>query len=107
VYEELGKAIEMILKKAIEQAAIPYHSINSRAKDPKSLKRKLDRAVPPYTNPLEQITDFAGVRIITYYPKDIDEIAKLVIASFSVDDENSVDKRKVSSPDRFGYASLQ
>jgi ppGpp synthetase/RelA/SpoT-type nucleotidyltranferase len=107
VYDEFGKAAAMILKKGIEQGGIKYHSIYSRPKDPKKLKRKLERAVPPYTNPLEQVTDLAGVRVIAYFTKDVDEIAKVVAKSFSVDWPNSVDKRAALSPDRFGYASLQ
>jgi ppGpp synthetase/RelA/SpoT-type nucleotidyltranferase len=107
IYEEFGKALEVVLKKGIEQAGIKYQSISSRPKDPTRLKRKLERAVPPYTNPLEQVTDLAGVRVICYFPKDVDRIAEVVAKSFSVDWENSVDKRKALSPDRFGYASLQ
>ena len=107
IYDEFGKVIENILRRGIEQSGIKYHSINSRPKDPKRLRRKLERAMPPYTNPLEQVTDLAGVRIITYFPRDVDEIAKLVVKSFSIDEANSVDKRKASAPDRFGYASLQ
>ena len=106
LYQDFCKAIEIILMKIIEQAGIKYHSINSRPKSPQNFRRKLERADPPYTNPLEQVTDFAGVRVITYFPKDVDEIAELIVKSFSIDWENSVDKRKASSPDRFGYASL-
>ena len=106
LYEDFGRAIEAILTKTIELAGIRFHSINSRPKSPESFKRKLERADPPYTHPLEQVTDLAGVRVITYFPKDVDEIAELIVKTFSIDWENSVDKRKASSPDRFGYASL-
>jgi len=106
LYEEFADTVKNILSKAIEQSAIKIHSIQSRAKSPQSLIRKIERATPPFTDPLRQVTDLSGVRVITYFPTDLDAVAELVVKSFSVDEENSIDKRKASDPTRFGYSSL-
>jgi ppGpp synthetase/RelA/SpoT-type nucleotidyltranferase len=37
---------------------------------------------------------------------DVDKVAKLMEQEFQVDYENSVDKRALLDPDRFGYLSL-
>ena len=52
------------------------------------------------------MTDLLGVRIITYFPDEVDKAAKLVEREFCVDPDNSVDKRSILDPDRFGYLSL-
>lgn len=106
LYEDFGEAVKTILHKALEQTAIKIHSIEARPKKPSSLKRKLERAVPPYTDPLRQITDLSGVRIITHFPTDVDKVADVVRETFSIDEENSIDKRKIDEPTQFGYSSL-
>jgi len=46
-----------------------------------------------------------GLRIITYFSDHVDTISSLIEREFAVDEENSVDKRAVLDPDRFGYLS--
>lgn len=40
------------------------------------------------------------------FTDDVDEVAKIVENEFELDMENSIDKRKSESPDKFGYISL-
>jgi len=53
-----------------------------------------------------RITDLAGVRIIAYFPSDVDKIVPLIEKEFKVDPKHSVDKRLSSDPAIFGYASI-
>ena len=99
--EKMKSLVELILHKQ----NIPIHSIVSRTKTKNSLENKIAHAGDKY-NRLENITDLAGIRIITYYEDQIDQVAKLIRQGFCVDEENSVDKRKMLAPDRFGYLSL-
>jgi putative GTP pyrophosphokinase len=55
---------------------------------------------------LSDITDLAGIRIITYYSDQVDNVAKIIEREFEVDKENTIDKRKIMDPDKFGYISL-
>ena len=55
---------------------------------------------------MENITDLCGLRIITYYEDEVDQIAAFIREHFSTDEDNSVDKREKLDPDQFGYASV-
>jgi ppGpp synthetase/RelA/SpoT-type nucleotidyltranferase len=54
---------------------------------------------------LGEITDQAGLRIITYYEDEVDRVAKVIQKEFEIDFDNSVDKREME-PDRFGYRAI-
>ena len=55
---------------------------------------------------LEDITDISGVRVITYFPDTVDQVASLIEREFEGSSRRSVDKRAALDPDRFGYLSL-
>ena len=55
---------------------------------------------------LSDVTDVCGVRVITYFARDVDAVAAVVADEFDVDVGNSIDKRETLDPDRFGYVSL-
>jgi hypothetical protein len=55
---------------------------------------------------LSDITDLVGVRIITHYADEVEQIARVIESEFTIDGENSGDKGKVLDPDRFGYLSV-
>jgi putative GTP pyrophosphokinase len=48
----------------------------------------------------------AGVRIIAYFPSDVDKIVPLIEKEFNIDSKHSMDKRLSSDPAIFGYASV-
>lgn len=50
--------------------------------------------------------DMLGLRVITYFPEDVDGVARIVERLFEVDRARSSDKRALIDPDRFGYVSL-
>lgn len=79
--------------------------LESRVKDPDSLKGKLERKGDKYSC-LSDITDLIGMRIVTFYESEVDKVAALICSLFDVDWENSVDKRKILNSDQFGYLSL-
>lgn len=102
-YIQFEKKIRLLIDDIIENKM--NCTISSRVKDRISLKKKLDKKNNKYSD-INQITDIIGIRIITLFSADLDIIAKLIETEFSVDKINSVDKRKVLEPDRFGYLSL-
>lgn len=104
LYHQFGESMSSLLIRLIDVSHISTHSIQYRVKDIKSLKAKVELK-NKYTC-LDEITDILGVRIITYYSNDIDEVERIIKNSFIVDYENTIDKRKTHEPDRFGYMSL-
>jgi len=105
-YRSMASKVQEVLSSIMHSADIASHSITSRAKDPESLRDKIVRTGKSYADPLGEITDLAGVRIIAYFPTDVDRIVDLIEREFEIDRENSIDRRKTSDPSVFGYASV-
>lgn len=105
IYQNFAAEVEHQLKRILSEENISYNAITYRLKDEESLRGKIDRKNDKYSC-LEDLTDIAGVRVITYYSDDVDRVADIVEREFCVDRENSIDKREALEPDRFGYCSV-
>lgn len=105
LYVEYETCIKTLIGTLLNGKDIKPQSISSRVKKRENLLEKLDRPNKDYSS-LCEITDICGIRIITYFKEDVDEVASIIENEFSIDRENSVDKRKYEDPDRFGYQSL-
>jgi ppGpp synthetase/RelA/SpoT-type nucleotidyltranferase len=106
LYEEFGERLKSLLKDFMDQGKIKYQIIEARAKSPESFKEKLNRAGKFYKNPLQELLDLAGLRIIVYYVDDIDKVSQILGKEFKIDDLNSIDKRQALEPDQLGYLSV-
>ena len=104
-YEAITQQFQSMLTMLLESQALHIQSISGRTKDQMSLANKIAKKSHKY-GALDEITDLCGVRIITYYEDEVDKIAAFICKHFSIDRENSIDKRKKLSPSEFGYASL-
>lgn len=87
------------------EAGIRVAAVESRVKEESSLVGKLELKGNKYQS-LADITDILGLRVITFYPDDVDKVASAVERLYEVDWDNSVDKRKLHDIDSFGYLSL-
>jgi putative GTP pyrophosphokinase len=109
LYDAFAKSVALKTETEIGMRGLKINSVTSRAKEVDSLRNKLTReqySELDYSQLQEEITDLAGVRVITFFPKDVDDVAKIVEETFEVDKEHSVDKRMSADPERFGYASV-
>lgn len=105
-YHDFAKLVGELVISILEVNKIIAQSITWREKSPKSLAEKIVREGKSYNNPLDEVTDLAGVRIITYFVSDVDKILPLIQREFIVDKDKSIDKRKSTNPSIFGYASV-
>jgi putative GTP pyrophosphokinase len=105
-YRHLSEKTKEFLSSILTSKGIVPHSIASREKAPEELREKITRegAVPDAL--LNGISDLAGVRIIAYFPSDVDKIVPLIEEEFNIDSKHSMDKRLSSDPAIFGYASV-
>ncbi|HHF3007067.1 (p)ppGpp synthetase [Vibrio antiquarius] len=100
-YEKLRANICSVLEQKLEEKNIPIFSIESRIKDENSYLNKVSRK--GYSEPIEQIEDVCGVRVICYYQEDIEKICSIVKGEFCVISEEN--KQEMLNHDQFGYSS--
>ena len=105
LYENFTDKMENLITELLQVEHFNTHSISSRTKEISSLESKIKKG-GKYYNKLTEITDLSGVRIICFFSDDVDRVAEIVRKNFKVNDEKTVDKRKILEPDRFGYLSL-
>jgi ppGpp synthetase/RelA/SpoT-type nucleotidyltranferase len=110
-YEDLAQVVKRIVEESLKRRGIRVHSVEARAKNPASFGRKAalpsetDPAKPKYTDPLSEITDLSGVRIITYFPNTLSEIDQMLKEEFQITERS--DKGAILlEEDRFGYQSI-
>ena len=91
----------------LDEAGINYLSVTGRTKSVTSFAAKATQkrdGAPIYDDPLTQITDQIGVRVITYLRGDVTAVADLLAQEFAVLDDRDMGE-ETASKGRFGYAS--
>src|SRR5215472_10308637 len=67
---------------ALEAADINVVSVESRTKEVQSFIAKIEAAnpgkEPKFGDPLREITDLVGIRVITYYLEDVDAVGDVI-----------------------------
>lgn len=87
-YTSFAAALETILRMALRD--LPTHNISARAKDLDSFARKAakahpeDAARPKYPDPMTQIEDLAGARVITYILGTQKKVEEVLAREFDV-----------------------
>ncbi|MCD4523801.1 DUF429 domain-containing protein [Nocardioides sp. cx-173] len=91
----------------LDEAGINYLSVTGRTKSVQSFAVKAARMVdgrPVFTDPLREITDQIGVRVITYVHSDVSAVAELLGDQVVVKEDRDLGQ-ETASQGRFGYAS--
>ena len=100
-YDTLGKNVVESVKIILKDANIKILSLNYRVKDTLSFLEKIERK--SYDNPIEEIEDICGIRIICFYQKDVEKITELLTKEFAI--HESQNKESKLDFDQFGYRS--
>ncbi len=99
-YRELVTAL-------LDDAGINYLSVTARTKSVESFAAKAERAVDGrrlFSDPLVEITDQVGLRIITYLREDVDAVATLLSDEMRLLDDRDMGL-ETAREGRWGYAS--
>lgn len=83
---------------------ISYHIVASRAKEIESVQIKSNN--DKYSDPIKEIQDFAGIRVITYVEDEVAQVCKVIEENFNIDKENSSNKSDDLGIDKVGYKSV-
>ena len=103
-YVSFSQKTNELIKELVCQSGISLHTTEFRAKSIESFAEKIKRPGKSYSDPIAQMPDLAGVRVIAYYQEDVEAITSLIRKEFTI--AESVDKREELSTDQFGYASM-
>jgi putative GTP pyrophosphokinase len=96
-----------IITTLLDDAGINYLTITGRTKSVASFAAKAVRSLngePLYADPLTQITDVIGVRVITYLHSDVAAVAQLLADQLTIIDDRDLGQ-ETARDGRFGYAS--
>ena len=101
-YAKLAEEIAYTLGRHVGAANVEYAEITHRAKALSSFCEKVARK--GYEDPLREVTDVAGVRIVFLYLSDRPKIEIVIEEGFDVVEK--ADKVEKAATDRFGYGAL-
>jgi predicted RNase H-like nuclease/ppGpp synthetase/RelA/SpoT-type nucleotidyltranferase len=96
-----------LVRTVLDEAGINYLTVTGRSKTVASFAAKAARVVdgsPAFVDPLAEIGDTVGVRVITYVRSDVDMVAALLADETVVHDDRDLGQ-ETASEGRFGYAS--
>lgn len=100
-YDNLGLNLKNNLETLLNESEINFMEIEYRTKTLESFENKIKRK--NYKNPMEEIEDFCGVRIICYYINDLKKIDTLINENFNI--ISKVYKDAELEENKFGYRS--
>ena len=111
LYESFAGVVRDVLREALAAAHVKAASLEARAKSLDSFGGKAgqpsatDPESPKYNDPLRQITDLAGVRVITFFLDNIGEVDRIINREFAIIER--LDKtRLLVEEERLGYQSV-
>ena len=93
-----------LVEDCLKDAGIRFQSVQARVKKREKLQAKYLDPEKHYTK-LDDITDQAALRVITYYDDELDLVIGVLKREFEVNPEQSVDKRE-TEPNKFGYRAV-
>ena len=104
---EAGRQFVALVTGILDEAGINYLSVTGRTKGVQSFAKKAARTVDGrlvFTDPMREITDQIGVRVITYVHSDVSAVADLLGDQVVVKEDRDMGQ-ETASEGRFGYAS--
>lgn len=110
-YQEFAQTVRDILADSVKAKNLRVNDIQFRAKEIEAFGKKamtssdLRPDEPKYRNPFVEITDMAGVRVITFFPRTVVEVCQCIEEEFDVIEK--VDHIAASQKqEKLGYQSV-
>lgn len=102
-FSELCKTTRSLVETILKEKNLVIHSVQARVKDRSKLGQKYSSADKDYCN-LRDIPDVVGLRIITYYADQIDNVKNVILDEFAT--IGQADDKRVTAAKEFGYSAL-
>ncbi len=84
----------------------PLAIVQTREKAIASFAEKALRKMHKYSDPVNQLTDLCGARVITRTRSEVDAYCEFIKSHFEIDWDNSLDTSQRLKPSEFGYRSI-
>ena len=104
-YQAFARLLEQVLKKAVGQLA-PLSIVQTRPKAIASFAEKALRKRAQHDDPISQLTDLCGARVIARTRSEVGAICEFIKENFDIDVANSLDCSERLKPTEFGYRSI-
>lgn len=104
-YEVYAETLRVILAKATSKID-PLAIVQARAKTISSFAEKAIRKKDRLDDPVHQLTDLCGARVICTTVNQMERVSDFIRQSFFIDEENSQDVATRLRTNEFGYRSL-
>jgi len=104
VYKDFAILLEQILRKAVDHFGY-IGIVQTRAKQVSSFSTKIILK-DKYKNPLTDMTDLCGARVILHFQSQVEKICAFIKENFEIDEANSLDLKSKLKVNEFGYRSV-
>lgn len=109
-HKRFASAIQLMLERALPKVT-PIHRIEKRTKKVASFEQKArtraigNAASPKYADPLAEITDKTGIRVITFLPNSVELVCQAIETEFDIIEKVDKGEERFARGD-FGYQSI-
>lgn len=102
-HELLERSVSSIVENLLKSNNVDYLAVTGRVKNAESITKKIRRK--GYKDPVSQLTDLTGIRIIVFFESQVSRVAELINQTFNVDLKNSSNKDASLLVNQMGYRS--
>jgi putative GTP pyrophosphokinase len=103
-HENFAEDLQELLSDLLRLGSVDAEAVEARAKTVDSFVEKVREKGDKYPNPVSDIPDLVGARVVTSLLDDVLEVRKILENNFEIDwDRSSIGGYR--DPDRFGYVS--
>ncbi|WHI44670.1 hypothetical protein [Microbulbifer sp. VAAF005] len=106
LYYSYTERIKDLVAELLQLNDIKIHLIEGRAKSVESYSEKINRPGKSYKNPIKELSDLSGIRVIVYYQDDVNKVAEVLRQELDIVESEVSHQPNKYSPDQFGYISL-
>ena len=103
-YKQMAQALQAILQQAANERGL-LSIVQARAKTISSFAEKIQRPGKSYRDPVRELTDLCGARVIVHNLRDVAAMCQFVEKHFKVFYEHSGNKLESLEAKEFGYLS--
>lgn len=83
--EEFGQSLKRLIEALLRSESITVNQVTYRVKNRESANSKV-RDNPEKYSSIRDLTDLLGIRIITYFPSQVDAVCRIVTREFDIDE---------------------